>query len=179
MTENYADGIEDTEENVDEEISDEETEEKKSLMSLVFGSEETLAQDMFLCFGITFACAVFSFESYVDDRIMQPVRYVTFLLMAVNWMRASFVSGKKRRGGFMLFTGIYWIVPAMLALMLEFGDADSTVISMLKETASMLVFYPFTLLSDIFQVSEWVFSVIMVVLVTAAYIISDRINSGE
>ena len=152
----------------------EDSEESGNIFVRYLKKTTTLQQDMLICFGITFACAMFGFDSYIDNKIMLPIRFIASMLMIANWMWAAYSSGKHRRGGFVLFTGIYWLVPAVLAFFLGAGNPDSPVSGIIKEVANILVFYPFSFFSRAFNMNEWIFCAVMVCLVTAMYIFSER-----
>ena len=148
-----------------------------------FGKTTTLRQDMLICFGITFACSMFGFDSYIDNKIMLPIRCIASFLMMMNWLWAAYSSGKHRRGGFVLFTGVYWLVPAAASFFIGAGNPDDTVSVIIGEIANILVFYPFSFFSRAFNINEWIFCALMVCIVTAMYIFSERknphLNSGE
>lgn len=142
-----------------------------------FFRNSSLFRDIMLCIGITAACAIFGFDTFVSDRVIIPIRVIVLLLMALNWCVCSYRSGGRRRGGFALFAGIYWIVPTLVMFFTGASGSESRIVAAAGEIARILVFYPFSFIAAKAEIPEWVFSASMLGMITAMYIIGENRNA--
>lgn len=88
---------------------------KKFFLYFFGKAENSLAENIYLCMAVSFACGIFGYESAAGNMTMFNSIIGNFLFIAV-WCYCAFVSGLKKRWGFLVFTGIYYIAPYLYML---------------------------------------------------------------
>ena len=151
----------------------------KYISKLLFGKNNSLLENIILCLAITLACAFTYYDRY--NSFMGVTRAVLSVLIFMIWIIGAFSSGKGRKWGFLIFTGLYWLIPHLYMVFYSGRDnvrGYSKWLSLCNKSADILVNKPFTALSESTGTEEYIFVIILGVIVVSAYFIGVNLKSA-
>lgn len=125
--------------------------------------------DMILCAGITAACSVLGFDGLFTDKAMLPLRIIAIILLIINWICASFYSGKSGKKSFGIFIIIYWIIPTVIYIFSDFSAKSSEFLDAVESLCKLLTILPFAFISEILGLPEWFFACVTLILSAAVF----------
>ncbi len=150
----------------------------KRLKKLLFGKTNKLSENIILCLAITLAAAFTYYDHY--NGFMEGMRIFLAFFIFVIWMIGSFSAGKSKQWGFLIFTGIYWIMPRLYLLYYPTRDNlrnYSKWLSMLNKISDIIVNKPFTYIAEKTGEAELLFTVVLMVIVVSMYFIGVNLRS--
>lgn len=151
----------------------------KYISKLLFGKSNSLLENIVLCLAITLACAFMYYDRY--NSFMGTVRTVLSVLIFVIWIIGAFSSGKGKKWGFLIFTGLYWLIPHLYMIFYSMRDnvkGYSKWLSLCRKSADILVNKPFSALSESTGTGEYIFVIALCVIVVSSYFIGVNLKSA-
>ncbi len=148
------------------------------IKKLLFGKSNRLSENIILCFAVTLAAAFLYYDRY--NAYMELVRIVLAVLIYAAWIMGAFSAGKSKQWGFLIFTGVYWILPRLY--MFYYAGRDnlkgySKWLSLLNKSADIVVNKPFQYLCDNLGESVLLFTVILLTFTVSAYCMGGSLKS--
>ncbi len=113
-------------------------------------SRSGLADNMFLAFLITFAASASNYEKYVPEQVGIAYSTVLWIFCALTWIVLSFICGYRKKWQFEVFAAVYWILPAILIYLANFGPKVfrfSLIMYSVSEFSSLILMQPVYMLS--------------------------------
>ena len=78
------------------------------------GSRYSLTANMFLAFIVTFAAGTMCFEEYMPESFTKIYIAAVIAICFITWFVLSFISGKKKKWQFAVFSFLFWILPQVI-----------------------------------------------------------------
>lgn len=125
--------------------------------------------DMILCAGITAVCSVLGFDGLFTNNAMLPLRVIALVLLILNWICASFYSGKSGRKSFGVFIFVYWIIPTVIYITSEFSAKSGKVLEVAGSLCKLLTVLPFAFVSETLGLPEWFFACVILIVSAAVF----------
>lgn len=85
-------------------------------------STYSLTANMFIAFIITFAAGTICFEKYMPEAFISIYRMILIILCFLTWFALSFISGKKRKWQFAIYSALFWLVPQLIIYLANDGS---------------------------------------------------------
>lgn len=130
-------------------------------------------EDFIICFGITFAVSVMSYEHYIPESIMRIYLPFVFLIFLFTWIWSLLINGHRKNIIFPVMTTVFWLLPALLTLLTESGPKFirfSLFALLWSDFAGLIVYYPISVISGFLKTSEPISAVIIWVICLLLYL---------
>lgn len=92
-----------------------------AIKNFVLDRKNNLFENIALCLAVTLTSGFFSYDTYYF--YMDFLRPVVSVLLIIIWLWCGFKSGINKKWGFLVFTGIYWLVPYLYMLFYKMDDS--------------------------------------------------------
>ena len=149
--------------------------------------KNSLLENIVLCLAITLASAFFQYDYYYF--FMDILRAITSVLLLVTWLWCGFISGRDKKWGFLIFAGVYWLVPFVYILWYDSVDIltyEDAFPMFLYRWAYLLFRLPLLTVAQFTECDVYIWIVSLVILTFTVYfigvnaenILRDR-NSSE
>lgn len=151
---------------------------KLFIEKLLFGKSNKLFENILLCIAITLACSFIYYDMY--NSFMEVVRIISIALIFIIWIIGAFSSGKNKQWKFLLFTGLYWLLPHLYMVYYNMRDnvrGYSKWLSMLNKTSDILVNKPFSYLAEKTECQEYIYATVLVIIAFSTYFIGMNLKS--
>lgn len=105
----------------------------------------SFAADMFTSFIITFAAAVFTYDTYMPKEFMKFFGAAVLWLCILTWLCLSFLSGAYQKYRYMVFMLLFWLIPQIIIYAADSGPEIfrmSIVMYLLSEFSDLLTRAP-------------------------------------
>ncbi len=148
------------------------------IKKILFGKSNTLSENIILCIAVSMASAFIYYD--LHNGYMEIVRIILAVLILAAWIMGAFSAGKSKQWGFLIFTGVYWILPRLY--MIYYADRDNLRdyckwLSLLNKSADIVVNKPFQYLCDNLGESVMLFTVILLTFTVSAYCMGGSFKS--
>ncbi|MCH5208943.1 MAG: hypothetical protein J1F04_08660 [Oscillospiraceae bacterium] len=87
---------------------------KKFFKDFLMSRKNSLLENIVLCLAVTLTSAFLVYDSYYF--FMDILRTVVSVMLFIAWLWCGFLSGRDRKWGFLVFAGVYWLVPYVYML---------------------------------------------------------------
>lgn len=129
-------------------------------------------EDILICMGITFAISVLSYEKYMPENMMKIYLPLIFAAFALTWAWSALSNGYRKSRAFPFLTVFFWLAPEALFFLSENGPMFlrlSSIYLFLADCSKLIVSYPETVISGLFNVSAFISSIIISVFFLLLY----------
>lgn len=150
----------------------------KIVEKFLFGKNNSLLENIVLCVAVTLASAFVYYDHY--NSFAGVLRVLLVAMLFIGWIAAGFSSGRKRKYGFLIFTGAYWLIPNLYMIFYSLRDnvrGYSKWLSLLNKTADILVCKPIGFIAEKTACSEYMYEVVLVVIAVSAYFIGRSLKT--
>lgn len=148
--------------------------EKKNLKS-----SYSLTANMFIAFIITFAAGTICFESYMPENFTAIYRAAVIALCLITWFALSFISGKKKKWQFAVYSVLFWVLPQVIIFLANDGPEvfrKSITMYLLSEFSAILVSAPAEAVGSLINIKVIPFIIVMVLLCVFSFLFGYLIN---
>ena len=146
--------------------------------NFILSKKHSIGENAFLCIAATLTPAFLSYDSYYGFLdLLKPFLAVLIFLV---WAWCAFSSGKDKKPLFLVFAGVYWIVPYIYMLFYSARDNVahySKVLSFLNKSADVLFNRPFKLLTDYSGCDPGIFIICLIGIVIFSYFVGYNIST--
>ena len=145
--------------------------------NFILSKKHSIGENAFLCIAATLTPAFLSYDSY--HGFLDLLKPFLAVLIFLVWAWCAFSSGKDKKPLFLVFAGVYWIVPYIYMLFYSARDNVahySKVLSFLNKSADVLFNRPFKLLTDYAGCEAGIFIICLIGLVIFSYLVGYNIS---
>lgn len=150
----------------------------KIVEKLLFEKNNNLLENIALCLAVTLASAFVYYDRY--NGFAGALRALLVAMIFIGWVVAGYSSGRKRKYGFLIFTGAYWLIPNLYMIFYSLRDnvrGYSKWLSLINKTADLLVCKPFGFIAEKTACSEYLYEIVLVVIAVSAYFIGRSLKT--
>ncbi|MGN0666044.1 MAG: hypothetical protein ACI4KF_05910 [Huintestinicola sp.] len=135
--------------------------------------DSRLSEDILLTTGCVYACGMICVDKYISSAFMEWICPAMTLIMIICLLSASFLNGCRRRSGFIIYTLLYWLLPAGLLIAAErVSFLRFTAAGMIASAVSRIaVLFPVKWLCEVIHISENIFPFALAGICLAAYLL--------
>ncbi len=137
-------------------------------------SSYSLTANMFITFIITFAAGTMCFESYMPELFVTIYSFAVIVICLITWLVLSFVSGKKKKWQFAVYSAVFWILPQIVIYLADSGPEafrKSIAMYLLSEFCSILVTAPIKAIGTLINVKVLPFAFIIVLMCVFSFLL--------
>lgn len=149
-------------------------------------SSYSLTANMFMAFMITFAAGTICFEEFMPEKFVAIYSMAVIIVCLLTWFALSFISGKKNKWQFVVFSFLFWTLPQIIIYLANDGPEvfrKSITMYLLSEFSVILVTTPAEAAGSVINVKALPLTIIVVLLCVlcffAGYLVEDSRKKKE
>ncbi len=135
-------------------------------------SSYSMTANMFLSFMITFAAGTICFEGFMPEKFVAVYSAALIAVCFLTWFALSFISGKKGKWLFVVYSALFWILPQVIIYLANDGPEvfrKSITMYLLSEFSAILVTAPAEAAGSVINVKALPLTIIIILLCVLSY----------
>lgn len=145
-----------------------------AIKKFVLGKQNSLFENICICVAVNLASAFIWFDNhyFYSDFLS----WVASVLLVLMWLWCGFLSGKSKDWGFLVFSGIYWIVPYVyIQLYFSFDSINGPFAIMMYKYADMIFNMPLNTIAEFTNCGVHIWALSLVILTGTAYFVGINV----
>lgn len=141
----------------------------------------SLVSNIFLASIITFTAGCMCFEKYMPETFSSMYSAAVIIICLCVWLVLSYISGTKKKWGFIIFTTLFWIIPQVIIYLANDGPEffrKSITMYLLSEFSDIIINSTATKICSAIGVGIIAFTAIMILLCVFSFLagclVSDK-----